>query len=121
MITALVFTIVLNNAEAEPFAYYYPNESACSSALDRADYNTTGKYSVEVECHSLPSAGEVVAPSTGWIVLGVGLVANTTQIIDNPRTLGAAPDVASCLNTMKRLKETRVYGKDTVTICVPKA
>ena len=40
MITALVFTIVLNGAEAR-FGYDYPNEMACNSAICQCNSRMT--------------------------------------------------------------------------------
>jgi len=122
MITALVFTIVLNGAEAK-FGYDYPNESACQSALNRAAFTGTGRQGVEVECVPTIPGGPGVKPSSEWQAIGVALHANTVQFADSPMNVGVYPDGASCdaLLQNAKVKKAGLGGFDIVTICVPKA
>ena len=124
MITALVFTIVLNQAEAKPFVYAYPNEAACQSALRRADFATTGKHKVVLECRTGYNPGKNYQVTSQWQAIGVGLVANTVRILDNPIPVGTYPDENSCRQLLKQAQTktvSSVQGMDLVTICVPKA
>ena len=123
MITALVFTIVLNHAEAKPFVYAYPNEAACQSALRRADFATTGQHNVELECRTGYTPGKNYQVTPQWQAIGVGLVANSVQILDMI-SVGTYPDENSCRQLLKRASAktvSSVNGMDLVTICVPKA
>lgn len=122
MITALVFTIVLNGAEAK-FGYDYPNEMACNTAMSRAVYSSTGRQQVELECTTTRPGGEVVAPSSDWQAIGVALRVNTVQFADSPMNVGVYPDEASCKALLKRalVKNVNMSDLDLVTICVPKA
>lgn len=122
MITALVFTIVLNGAEAK-FGYDYPNEMACNSAMSRTIYSATGRQGVELECTTTRPGGAVVAPSSEWQAIGVALHVNTVRFADNPMNVGVYPDEASCQALLKRakMKNSNMSDLDIVTICVPKA
>lgn len=122
MITALVFTIVLNGAEAK-FGYDYPNEMACNSAIQRVAFSGTGRQDVKMQCLTTVPGGKVVAPSSEWQAIGVALHANTVQFADAPMNVGVYPDGASCEALLQRatFKKASLSDLDLVTICVPKA
>jgi hypothetical protein len=122
MITALVFTIVLNGAEAK-FGYDYPNEMACNSAISRVAFSGTGRQKVELECVPTVPGGPVLKPTSDWQAIGVVLHANTVQLADRPMNVGTYPDGNSCEALLKKatVKTTGLGGYDIVTLCVPKA
>lgn len=122
MITALVFTIVLNGAEAR-FGYDYPNEMACNSAISRVAFSGTGKQNVELECQPTVPGEPGVRPTSDWQAIGVVLHANTVQFAERPMNVGTYPDGASCKELLKRatVKKAGLGGYDILTICVPKA
>lgn len=122
MITALVFTIVLNGAEAQ-FGYDYPNEMACNSALPRVQFTSTGRQKIELECIPTVPGGPLLKSSRDWQAIGVALHANTVQFADRPMNVGIYPDGTSCEALLKRakFKNAGMGGFDIVTICVPKA
>lgn len=122
MITALVFTIVLNGAEAK-FGYDYANEMACNSALTRVAFSGTGKQGVEAECTPTIPGGYGIKPSPDWQAIGVVLHKNTVQLADRPMNVGTYPDATSCKALLQKakIKDTGMDGYDIVTICTPKA
>lgn len=122
MITALVFTIVLNGAEAK-FGYDYPNEMACNSAITRVSFSGTGRQQVELECTPTVPGSPDVKPTSEWQAIGVALRANTVQFAAEPMNVGTYPDGRSCDELLKRatVKKPSMAGLDIVTICVPKA
>lgn len=122
MITALVFTIVLNGAETK-FGYDYPNEMACTSAMSRAAFVSTGNQSVELDCLTTVPGGAVVKPTSDWQAIGVALHANTVQFAESPMNVGTYPDGVSCDALLQKatVKKAGLGGYDIVTICVPKA
>lgn len=122
MITALVFTIVLNGAEAK-FGYDYPNEMACNSAISRVAFTGTGKQTVELDCIPTVPGGPVLRPTSDWQAIGVVLHQNTVQFAERPMNVGTYPDGRSCEELLKAatVKKTGLGGYDIVTICTPKA
>ena len=120
MITALVFTIVLNGAETK-FGYDYPNELACNSAIPRVEFSGTGRQTVELECIPTVPGGKVVAPSSEWQAIGVALKVNTVQLADRPMNVGLYPDANSCRALLQKATVASLADLDLVTICVPKA
>ncbi len=122
MITALVFTIVLNGAETK-FGYDYPNELACNSAIPRVEFSGTGRQTVELECIPTVPGGKVVAPSSEWQAIGVALRVNTVQLADRPMNVGLYPDANSCRSLLQKatVRQASLADLDLVTICVPKA
>jgi hypothetical protein len=122
MITALVFTIVLNGAEAK-FGYDYPNEMACNSAISRVAFAGTGKQDVKLECVPTVPGGPVLKPTAEWQAIGVALHANTVQFADRPMNVGVYPDGTSCEELLKAatVKKAGLGGYDIITICTPKA
>ena len=122
MITALVFTIVLNGAEAK-FGYDYANEMACNSALSRVAFSGTGRQGVEAECTPTVPGGPGVKPSSDWQAIGVVLHQNTVQFAARPMNVGTYPDGNSCNSLLQKakVKDAGMGGYDIVTICTPKA
>ncbi len=122
MITALVFTIVLNGAETQ-VGYNYPNELACNSAIPRVAYAGTGPQRVKLDCRPVQSARPGVKPSSEWQAIGVALRVNTVQLADTPINVGRYPDGASCEALLQRMttKHANMSDMDLITICVPKA
>lgn len=123
MITALVFTIVLNGAETQ-VGYNYPNELACNSAIPRVMHAGTGPQRIKnVECRPVESSGPGVRPSSEWQAIGVALRVNTVQLMDEPMNVGSYPDGTSCKALLNRMtyKNANMSDMDLITLCVPKA
>lgn len=122
MITALVFTIVLNGAETK-FGYDYSNELACHAAIPRVAFSGTGRQNVKMQCVPTVPGGKPVAPSSDWQAIGVALHANTARLADSPMNVGTYPDGNSCESLLRQatVKGAGMADLDLVTICVPKA
>lgn len=125
MITTLLLTVVLGGGDVAQFGYAYPDQQSCNNALTQTSYETTGNYSVELNC--APDGGPSPAISykrTTYQVLVMGMQKSTRVVTMDPdRVKNNLPDEASCTfyirEANKRFKG--LGGRDYVSICLPEA
>lgn len=122
MITSLVLTVALGSQPAVEMDYAYSSEAACESAKEKAFYNTTGNYSVALDCIRGMKVSEPSRNNGEWKVLTVGLRQNTTEPVFSQMT-NETLDEQSCNYLLDRMhpRLKAMTGRQFVNICIPKA